>query len=50
MRLLRPRMKITRQATANKLSDYLRGKVSQAKLADWAERAMMDGEFERSRR
>ncbi len=39
-------MKITRQAMANKLSDYLRGTVSQAELVDWAERAMMDGEFE----
>ncbi len=27
-------MKITRQATANKLSDYLRGKVSQAELVE----------------
>jgi hypothetical protein len=39
-------MKITRHATANKLSDYLREKVSQADLVDWAERAMMDAEFE----
>lgn len=39
-------MKITRQATANKLSDYLRGKVSQAELVEWAERAMMDADFD----
>ena len=39
-------MKITRNATADKLSDYLHGSVSQAELVDWAERAMMDADFE----
>lgn len=39
-------MKITRAATADQLRDYVQGRVSQAELVDWAERAMMDGEFE----
>ncbi len=39
-------MKITRQITADKISDYLQGRVAQAELVDWAERAMMDEEFE----
>ncbi|MDQ6623139.1 MAG: hypothetical protein M3Y86_06595 [Verrucomicrobiota bacterium] len=37
-------MKITRQITADKIADYLHGKLSQA--VDWAEWAMMDTEFE----
>ncbi len=39
-------MKITRQITADKISDYLQGRVAQADVVDWAERAMMDEEFE----
>lgn len=39
-------MKITCQTTADKLRDYVQGKVDQAELVDWAERAMMDSEFE----
>ena len=39
-------MKITRQITADKIADYLHGKVSQAELVDWAERAMMEADFE----
>lgn len=39
-------MKITRQITADKIAAYLHGKVSQAELVDWAERAMMDSDFE----
>jgi hypothetical protein len=39
-------MNVTRQITADKIADYLRGKLSQAELVDWAERAMMDAEFE----
>ncbi len=39
-------MKITRQVTADKLSDYLHGRATQAELVDWAERAMMDAGFE----
>jgi hypothetical protein len=40
------RMKITRETTADKLSDYLHGKMMQAELVDWAERAMMEAAFE----
>ncbi len=29
-----------------KILDYLQGRVAQAELVDWAERAMMDAEFE----
>jgi hypothetical protein len=39
-------MKITRQLVADKIADYLHGKVSQADLVDWAERAMMDANFD----
>jgi hypothetical protein len=39
-------MKITRQIAAEKIADYLHGKVSQADLVDWAERAMMDADFD----
>ena len=39
-------MKITRQIVAHKITDYLHGKVSQAELVDWAEHAMMDGDFD----
>jgi len=39
-------MKITRQMAADKIADYLHGKVTQAELVDWAERAMMDAEFD----
>ena len=39
-------MKVTRQITANKIADYLHGKLSQAELVDWAEAAMMEAEFE----
>lgn len=39
-------MKITRQITADKIADYLHGKLSQAELVDWAERAMIDAMFE----
>ena len=41
-------MKITRQIVADKIADYLHGKVSQAELVDWAERAMMDADFDES--
>jgi hypothetical protein len=36
---------ITRQVVADKIVDYLHGKLSQAELVDWAERAMMDADF-----
>ena len=39
-------MKITRQITADKIADYLHGKVTQADLVDWAERATMDADFD----
>lgn len=39
-------MKITRKIAADKIADYLHGKVSQEELVDWAERSMMDAEFE----
>jgi hypothetical protein len=39
-------MKITRQIAAEKITDYLHGKLSQAELVDWAERAMMDTDFD----
>jgi hypothetical protein len=39
-------MKVTRQIVAEKIADYLHGKVSQTELVDWAEHAMMDAEFD----
>ena len=41
-------MKITRQTVADKITDYLHGKLSQAELVDWAERAMMDADFDQA--
>lgn len=38
-------MKLNRQQVARKLADYLDGKTPLANLVDWAESAMMDGEF-----
>ena len=39
-------MKVTRQITADKIADYLHGKLSQAQLVDWAEGAMMSAQFD----
>jgi hypothetical protein len=39
-------MTVTRQITADKIADYLHGKLSQAQLVDWAERAMMNAQFD----
>ena len=39
-------MKITRRVAAQKLIDYLQHKIAAAELVDWAELAMMDGEFD----
>ena len=39
-------MEITREAVAHKLAGYLHHEVSLADLVDWAESAMMEGEFE----
>ncbi len=37
---------ITREILASRLSDYLRRRIDLAELVDWAERAMMDEDFE----
>jgi hypothetical protein len=37
---------ITRQALAVTLRDYLQRRITRAALVDWAEQAMMDGEFD----
>lgn len=39
-------MKISRQNVADKIAGYVHGKIRQADLVDWAERAMMNAEFE----
>ena len=39
-------MEITREVLASKLSDYLHQLITLADLVDWAEWAMIDGEFE----
>ena len=38
-------MKITRKSVATKLLGYLRHEISLADLVDWAENAIMKGEF-----
>jgi len=38
-------MIVTRQTVANKIASYLRHEIQLAELVDWAEQAMMDGEF-----
>lgn len=37
---------ITREMLASRLTDYLKREISLAELVDWAERAMMDEDFE----
>jgi hypothetical protein len=37
---------ITRQVLASRLRDYLQHRITRAALVDWAERAMMDEEFD----
>ena len=39
-------MRITREEVVGKLKDYLQHRISLNELVDWAERAMMEGEFE----
>lgn len=39
-------MIITRKTVADKLTAYLRHEIELAELVDWAENAMMNGEFE----
>ena len=38
-------MVITKQTTADKIAAYLRHEISLAELVNWAEEAMMEGEF-----
>ena len=38
--------RITRRDSARKLIDYLHHKITLAELVDWAETAMIEGEFE----
>lgn len=37
---------ITRQVLASRLRDYLQRRITRAALVDWAERALMDEEFD----
>jgi hypothetical protein len=39
-------MKITKQTVAKKLAAYLHRELSLAELVDWAENALMDGDFD----
>ncbi len=39
-------MVITRQVLAKQLSEYLQHNVTISQLVDWAERAMMEAEFD----
>ena len=39
-------MTITRQAVAGKIADYLHHRITQGRLADWAESALMEGKFD----
>ena len=41
-------MKISRQIVADKIADYLQGKVSEAEVVDWAERGIMDADFDKA--
>ncbi len=38
-------MKITRQSTARKPHAYLKGRLTLTALVDWAEQAMLEGDF-----
>lgn len=38
-------MKITRQLVARKLQSYLKGRLEIAELVEWAEQAVMQGDF-----
>jgi cobyrinic acid a,c-diamide synthase len=42
-------MLITRQIVAEKLAAYLQQEITLAQLVDWAEHAMMEGEFDEGR-
>jgi cobyrinic acid a,c-diamide synthase len=39
-------MSITKRTVADKIAAYLRHEISLAQLVDWAERALLDDEFE----
>jgi len=39
-------MTITRQIVASRIGDYLHHHISLAELVDWAENALMEGEFD----
>ncbi len=39
-------MTITKQTAAGKLADYLHHAISLEELVEWAETAMLDGDFE----
>jgi hypothetical protein len=39
---------ITKQTVADKIAAYLRHEITLSQLVDWAEQAMMDGEFAES--
>ena len=41
-------MTITKQAVADKIAAYLHHDLTLGQLVDWAERALMDGEFAES--
>jgi len=41
-------MIITKQTVAEKIAAYFHHEITVAQLADWAEQAMMDGEFSKS--
>ena len=38
-------MTITKQPVADRIAAYLRHEITQAQLVDWAENALMEGEF-----
>ncbi|MGO8928185.1 MAG: hypothetical protein ACLQU3_15050 [Limisphaerales bacterium] len=38
-------MTITKQTAANKIAAYLHHEITEAQLVDWAEKAVMEGEF-----
>ncbi|OGA49634.1 MAG: hypothetical protein A3G24_02265 [Betaproteobacteria bacterium RIFCSPLOWO2_12_FULL_62_13] len=38
-------MTITKRTVADRIAAYLRHQITQGELVDWAERALMDGEF-----
>ena len=39
-------MTITKQAVADRIAAYLHHRITLAELVDWAEKALMEGEFE----